>query len=185
MPKPSGTIGKHAVRWSLLCLAHLPYLQPKSHPNTGRLSGRPCPDRCLTTIVLSPRLVPVFWSFASSRPVTSNSPVRTFRLSKQRAARPASGALRPSQGECSDPGRSLNIPYERRDTTFATEARTCAVATIAKMDMDMDMGGHSHSSNGFQTDNMELARVFWYLIVGVMGLFAACRVVNVYASEMR
>jgi hypothetical protein len=53
------------------------------------------------------------------------------------------------------------------------------------MDMDMDMGGHSHSSNGFQTKNKELARTFWYIIVGVMGLFAACRVVNVYASEMR
>jgi len=53
------------------------------------------------------------------------------------------------------------------------------------MDMDMDMGGHSHSSNGFQTKNMELARAFWYIIVGAMGLFAACRVVNIYASEMR
>lgn len=49
----------------------------------------------------------------------------------------------------------------------------------------MDMGGHSHSSNGFQTENKQLARAFWYLIVGVMGLFATCRVVNVYASEMR
>ena len=55
----------------------------------------------------------------------------------------------------------------------------------AKMDMDMDMGGHSHSANGFQPTNMELARTFWYIVVVALGLFAACRVMHLYASEMR
>jgi len=49
----------------------------------------------------------------------------------------------------------------------------------------MDMGGMDHGMNGFQPGNMELARDFWYIVVGVMGLLAACRVVNLYASQSR
>lgn len=48
-------------------------------------------------------------------------------------------------------------------------------------------GSHSmdHGVNGFQPRNMELARIFWYIIAAVMGFLAACRLVNVYVSQMR
>ncbi|KAK1756452.1 ferric reductase transmembrane component 3 [Echria macrotheca] len=39
--------------------------------------------------------------------------------------------------------------------------------------------------NAFQPANMELSRDFWYIIAGVMGLLAACRAVNQYASKRR
>ncbi|KAK0622423.1 FAD-binding domain-containing protein [Immersiella caudata] len=45
--------------------------------------------------------------------------------------------------------------------------------------------GHDHGTNGFQPRNMELARVFWYIIAGVMGFLAACRIIDLYASQMR
>jgi hypothetical protein len=56
---------------------------------------------------------------------------------------------------------------------------------IARMDMDMDMGGHSMGTNGFQPRNIALAQGFWYIIVGVMGFLAGCRVVHLYASQRR
>ncbi|KAK3331635.1 hypothetical protein B0T19DRAFT_448148 [Cercophora scortea] len=37
----------------------------------------------------------------------------------------------------------------------------------------------------FQTTNMELAKDFWYIIAGVMGTLAACRIVNYYKSQRR
>ncbi|KAK0712101.1 hypothetical protein B0H67DRAFT_555956 [Lasiosphaeris hirsuta] len=52
------------------------------------------------------------------------------------------------------------------------------------MDMDMDMDG-GMATNSFQPGNMALARDFWYIIVGVVGLLAACRVVNLYVSQSR
>ncbi|KAK5659778.1 hypothetical protein OQA88_989 [Cercophora sp. LCS_1] len=48
------------------------------------------------------------------------------------------------------------------------------------------MGGHSsHSVNGFQPGNMELARDFWYIVAGVVGLLGACRAINFYVSQKR
>ncbi|KAK3369794.1 hypothetical protein B0T24DRAFT_533505 [Lasiosphaeria ovina] len=47
------------------------------------------------------------------------------------------------------------------------------------------MGGMSMGTDMFQDVNMALARDFWYIIAGVMGLFATCRAVNFYKSERR
>ncbi|KAH8898397.1 hypothetical protein GQ53DRAFT_637042 [Thozetella sp. PMI_491] len=47
------------------------------------------------------------------------------------------------------------------------------------------MGGMDMGTNMFQTDNMALARDFWYIIAGVLGAMAAVRVLNFYKSETR
>lgn len=44
----------------------------------------------------------------------------------------------------------------------------------------MDMG-----TNMFQTTNMALARTYWYIIAGVVGLLAVVRAVNFYQSHAR
>lgn len=50
----------------------------------------------------------------------------------------------------------------------------------------MEMGGGmSMGTNMFQTTNMGLARTFWYIIAGVLGLLAAFRAVNFYQSQVR
>ena len=43
----------------------------------------------------------------------------------------------------------------------------------------MDMG------NMFQVENMALARDFWYIFAGVMGLLLGVRVINFYKSHAR
>ena len=43
----------------------------------------------------------------------------------------------------------------------------------------MDMG------NMFQVENMALARDFWYIVAGVMGLLVGVRVINFYKSHAR
>lgn len=103
------------MRWSLLCLAHLPYLQLKSHRNTVRRSGCPCPDRCLTTIVLS-QSCPVICELPSRH---LQQPGPNFSSPVSKGSAPYIWCLRPSQGECSEPGRSLNITTQRHDTASA------------------------------------------------------------------
>lgn len=46
--------------------------------------------------------------------------------------------------------------------------------------MDMDMG-----TNFFQSTNMALARDFWYIAAGVVGLMAAAQLVNMYKAWRR
>ncbi|EPE05418.1 ferric-chelate reductase [Ophiostoma piceae UAMH 11346] len=46
--------------------------------------------------------------------------------------------------------------------------------------MDMSMG-----ANMFQTPNMALARIYWYLVAAVVALFVAVRAVNYYDSSIR
>lgn len=54
------------------------------------------------------------------------------------------------------------------------------------MDMDgmdgmtMDMG-----SGMFQTKNMSLARAYWYLIAGVLGLLLTIRAINYLQTQAR
>lgn len=48
------------------------------------------------------------------------------------------------------------------------------------MDMTMDMG-----TSLFQDENMGLARAYWYLIVGVLGLLAAIRAVGYIQRRTR
>jgi hypothetical protein len=48
------------------------------------------------------------------------------------------------------------------------------------MDMGMDMG-----ANMFQVPNMALARDFWYIIAGILGLMVCVRIINFYQSRMR
>lgn len=43
------------------------------------------------------------------------------------------------------------------------------------------MGG----SGGLQKTNQKLADDFWYIIAGVLGFMAACRVVDLYKSRTR
>ncbi|KAK3681756.1 hypothetical protein B0T22DRAFT_414772 [Podospora appendiculata] len=47
------------------------------------------------------------------------------------------------------------------------------------------MDGMTMGTSMFQTTNMALANDFWYIIAGVMGTLAACRVVNYYKSRRR
>jgi hypothetical protein len=51
--------------------------------------------------------------------------------------------------------------------------------------MDMDMGGMQMGTNMFQTGNMALARDFWYIIAGVVGLLLMVRAVNIYQAQVR
>lgn len=46
----------------------------------------------------------------------------------------------------------------------------------------MDMSMSSMGTSLFQDENMELARVYWYLIVGALGLFFIKRALN-YAQR--
>lgn len=41
-----------------------------------------------------------------------------------------------------------------------------------------DMGGMVMPANEFQSTNMRLARAYWYLIAGTLGLFLAVRAIN-------
>lgn len=54
----------------------------------------------------------------------------------------------------------------------------------------MDMSGSGMSSMGmgtslFQVDNMGLARAYWYLIAGALGLFFVIRAVNYAERRVR
>jgi hypothetical protein len=49
----------------------------------------------------------------------------------------------------------------------------------------MDMGGMDMGTNLFQTTNMALARDFWYIIAGVLGLLLSFRAINYYQSQLR
>lgn len=42
----------------------------------------------------------------------------------------------------------------------------------------MDMSGMDMGTSLFQSQNMSLARTYWYLIAGVSGLFLSVRAVN-------
>lgn len=49
----------------------------------------------------------------------------------------------------------------------------------------MDMSGGGMGTSLFQVENMALARAYWYLIAGVLGLFFAVRVVNLLQRRIR
>ncbi|KAK3323054.1 hypothetical protein B0H66DRAFT_219074 [Apodospora peruviana] len=53
------------------------------------------------------------------------------------------------------------------------------------MSMDHSHGGMDMGTSNFQTTNSELARDFWYIVAGVLGLLAITRVVNYYKSTRR
>lgn len=56
----------------------------------------------------------------------------------------------------------------------------------ARMDMDMgDMGGMMMGTNLFQDINKQLARDYWYTIVGVLAFVAIIRLVNLYKAQSR
>lgn len=47
------------------------------------------------------------------------------------------------------------------------------------------MDGMDMSMNEFQPTNKKLARVYWYLIAGVLGLFIVVRAINFAQSWLR
>ena len=50
----------------------------------------------------------------------------------------------------------------------------------------MDMGGMSMGgADMFQSDNMALARDFWYIIVGILGALLVFRGIGVYKARVR
>lgn len=49
----------------------------------------------------------------------------------------------------------------------------------------MDMSGMGMGTSLFQVENMALARTYWYLIAGVLGLFLTVRVVNALQRWLR
>lgn len=51
--------------------------------------------------------------------------------------------------------------------------------------MDMTSSMSSMGTSLFQVENMGLARVYWYLIIGVLGLFFLARAVNFVQGLMR
>lgn len=52
--------------------------------------------------------------------------------------------------------------------------------------MDMGMGSMGGAgANMFQTTNMGLARAFWYIIAGVLGLLVALQLINLYKARTR
>lgn len=53
------------------------------------------------------------------------------------------------------------------------------------MDMSGSGMGMSMGTSLFQDENMGLARVYWYLIVGVLGLFFLARAMNLVQGLMR
>jgi hypothetical protein len=47
------------------------------------------------------------------------------------------------------------------------------------------MGGMDMGTNLFQSTNMSMARIFWYMIAATVGLSAACRFVFLWEARQR